>query len=381
MSFPVPKSIPRLAPATAIGIAALAMAIALTLLTAWPAAEAQSYRPRTDGRINITNPAQPQGAYYREGDSIWFEIRVDKALQPLQVDPGISEANHFHFAYHTNGTAQKAKLAAVATDSGGQYLLYRHVVPAGAYNNEAGNLYYRTNPRPAVSNHLWSAASDSGKLEFRGPAANNLPLNGTARVAALSANSGKIPTRHPVATPSDIHLVQPPAAGYYVPGDDLTFRVVYSKRLTPVTVPEGQNHENRIRLLLNDNTDNTDIDDDLREARLIRAANVGDHGYAEYRYTVQPGDQDTDGVRFWSQANGATSRLCPEYIGASCSNNNDARITFQRQRQRTRNPRRPHRPGPRLGRRRQNVHRHCAQLQPEYQQHLRRTRLHRRNHR
>lgn len=310
----VPRLKSPLIPATAI--AAAALALLLTLSAIRPAA-AQDARPQLQGSITIANPAQAPGAYLGVGDVIWFKIRPSKDLEQISVTPAISDANHFHFLYEIGGSAAKAKLAGIATDSAGQFLLYQHTITAGKYTGADGNLYFYRYPAPAVSAHL-QAADGSGQFNFNAPA-NNSPLAGSARVAAAGPNYFVLGSR-PVANPEDIEMVNPPGSGWHRPGDVITMRLVHSStRLAAIPDPDDKAAQNYLRFVVGPNSDRPNSANQ-RDAYLTEVGNAGRSGYIEFQYTVQAGDSDPDGIQIHSVGSPANGgHVCPEELGPDCN--------------------------------------------------------------
>lgn len=316
----VPRLKSLILPATAIAAAA-ALALLLTLAAIRPAA-AQSARPQLQGSITIANGAQATGAYLGIGDVIWFKIRPSKDLEPISVTPGISDANHFHFAYASGGAAQQAKLAGIASDSAGQFLLYQHTIAAGNYTGGDGNLYFRNSPAPAVSAHL-QAADGSGQFNFNAPA-DNAALSGSARVAAAGNNYIAL-AAPPAANIHNTEVVNPPGSGWYRPGDVITLRVIYSKRLVAIPNPAPKIAQNRLLLSIGANADHSQPGNH-RNAYLTRVGNSGSQGYIEYQYPAQAGDSDPDGIQFlrYVASTSVGSHVCPEVLGPGCNRRNSA---------------------------------------------------------
>lgn len=311
----VPRLKSRTTLATALAAAA-ALALLLTLFATWPAS-AQTARPQIQGSITIANPAQATGAYLGIGDVIWFKIRPSKDLAPISVTPAISDANHFHFLYEISGSAAQAKLAGIASDSAGQFLLYKHTIAAGNYTGADGGLYFYRYPAPAVSPHL-QAADGSGQFNFNAPA-NNSALAGSARVAAAGPNYFVLGSQ-PVANPEDIEMVNPPGAGWHRPGDVITMRLVHpATRLAAIPDPDAKAAQNYLRFVVGPNSARPNSTNQ-RDAYLTEVGNAGRSGYIEFQYTVQAGDSDPDGIQIHSVGSPANGgHICPEELGPDCN--------------------------------------------------------------
>lgn len=104
--------------------------------------------------------------------------------------------------------------------------------------------------------------------------------------------------------------MSPPADGWYLPGDEIGLRAVFTGRLVAAPDPSKGMRRNALRLRVGPNTGNTF---ELRNTYLSAVDNAGEHGYVEYRYTVTAADADTDGVQLWSTQKAGEGRgyVCP----------------------------------------------------------------------
>lgn len=291
--------------------------------------------PSTTGvGISIMNP-NPDGGYYAAGDVIKFKVpmAVGTRLRPIVVNETISSGTSFQFRYTDNTghpayrEPQTANLAAVVEQGVGQdqYLIYEHTVDTAVSTNAAGTVYYATDQNRdlyKVHDSVCGPTADNClKLTFTQPAGTNPSISGVVSVAAGGAwnyagRSGDKPT----TSLSKVRLVDPPADGKYKRGDTVRLQAEYDKRLHPVTDGSGGD-----RLTLRVNNSNAALPDDgdaltFREAYLHSVSNAGDRGYAEFRYTVLEKDTDSNGIQVNNFTKTASTKICPEVIGAGCAN-------------------------------------------------------------
>lgn len=295
--------------------------------------------PSTTGiGISIMNP-NPEGGYYAEGDVIKFKVPMSPGtrLRPIVVNEAVSAGTYFQFRYTDNTghpaylAPQKANLAAIVDQAGKpQYLIYEHTVATVVSTNADGTLYYATGGNRdlyKVHDSVCGPTADNClKLTFTQPAGTDLAISGTVRVAAGGSYdyTGRNASERPQTDVTKVSLVNPPADGVYTIGDTVRLQAEYDRRLQPVargTATGGDSMQIRVT---NRNEALPDSEEVLtfRTAPLAAVHNAGDHGYAEYAYTVLDKDQDANGIQVISFTKSAgQTKLCPEVIGTGCDKN------------------------------------------------------------
>ena len=273
-------------------------------------AQTQTVTQITVTSISVANPAGDNAdpyapnAYLGIDDYLWFKVILSQPINKPVVTPEIQAGTYLNFRYTNRNNAQirKAELHSI---TGTKDLWYRYRIEAGTSRD--GNLTLAT----GSAMHPSLGAGTGNEFVSLSPPANGTTIAGSVKIAAGGSyqNSG-FPNTESITAISQ-ELVNPPANSTYMPGDTVTFRIKHSHRFVPSTV----------------NTDNNalsiKVGSTTRQADLTRTFNAGDHGYADFEYTIQQpteggiNDTDTDGIDIMTIENNH-ARICPENLGPSC---------------------------------------------------------------
>ena len=313
----------------------LVVATATGIGLATPPETQASATPSISGAITIDNSGQPEHTYLGVGDKIRFRVNTTGRLRQTIVTPAITSGNHFHFRYHNHPSTvgyqqvHKAELVAIAPD-GGNYLLYEHTITNGVLSNSSGQLYFAHNPAPATTADLCAPDPEADEATCRpfqfslDGNDNNTPMAGTVRIAAGGRLSdyGRAVVK---LLPATLHTVDAPANGLYRPGNKIRVRMRATGR---IHASEAGLENGRLEMFIGRNGAGN-IGINKRDFKLDQIQNMGDHGYADYVYTVRAGeftglggvrqqDQDSDGIQLGRRGQGVFTGLCPEAVGSGC---------------------------------------------------------------